>query len=203
MPAIMSRPQCAKVTHLRRDPKQISCLQSKVFWVVHHPETPASDCLGGWMVYRPPYPIITQRNIHFKAWIFLLNMVDSLIFFYLYVADILIQYIYWNYWKNWKIWDSRCRFLTRPIWPFYHESFASFSFDWPLNAPMLFQNVNNCLTNISDLLWQLTIKAVNDVRSKNKLSNKSPVDGFPSNYHGRKTVMSLTVYSYFGPKYFV
>ena len=27
---------------------------------------------------------------------------------------------------------------------------------------------------------------------KNKLSNKSPVDGFPSNYCGRKTVMSLT-----------
>ena len=27
---------------------------------------------------------------------------------------------------------------------------------------------------------------------KDKLSNKSPVDGFPSNYCGRKTVMSLT-----------
>ena len=94
------------------------CLQSKVFWVVHRPETPASDCLGGWMVYRPPYPIITQQNIHFKAWIFPLNTVDSLIFFYLYVADILIQYICWNHWKNWKIIDSRCRFLTRPIWPF-------------------------------------------------------------------------------------
>ena len=67
MSAIMSRPQCANVTHLRRDPKQMSCLQSKVFWVVHRPETPASDCLGGWMVYRPPYPIITQQNIHFKA----------------------------------------------------------------------------------------------------------------------------------------
>ena len=27
---------------------------------------------------------------------------------------------------------------------------------------------------------------------KNKLSNNSTVDGFPSNYCGRKTVMSLT-----------
>ena len=114
MSAIMSRPQCANVTHLRRDLKQMSCLQSKVFWVVHRPETQASDCLGGWMVYRPPYPIITQQIIHFKAWIFPLNTVDSLIFFYLYVADILIQYICWNHWKNWKIKDSRCRLLTRP-----------------------------------------------------------------------------------------
>ena len=140
MSAIMSRPQCANLTQLRHDPKQMDCLQSKVFWVVHCPETPALGCLGGWMVYRPPCPIITHQNIH-------------LIFDYLHVADILIQYICWNQWKNWKIKGSRCRFLTRPIWQFWHGFLAMFSIDWPLSAPMLFQYVNNCPTNISDLLW--------------------------------------------------
>ena len=43
----MSRPQCVNPAQLRRDPKQMDCLQSKVFWMVHHPETPASDCVGG------------------------------------------------------------------------------------------------------------------------------------------------------------
>ena len=118
MSAIMSRPQCANLTQLRHDPKQMDCLRCKVFWMVHRQETPASGCLGGWMVYRPPCPIITHQNIHFKAWIFPLNTVDSLIFVYLHVADILIQYICWNQWKKWKIKGSRCRFLTRPIWPF-------------------------------------------------------------------------------------
>ena len=39
---------------------------------------------------------------------------------------------------------------------------------------MLFQNVNNCPTNISDLLWQLTIKAVNDARSKKHTFQQEP-----------------------------
>ena len=98
MSAIMSRPQCANLTHLRHDPKQMDCLQSKVFWMVHRPKTPASGCLGSWMVCRPPCPIITHQNIHFKAWILPLNTVDSLIFFYLHVADILIIHMP----KSWK-----------------------------------------------------------------------------------------------------
>ena len=39
---------------------------------------------------------------------------------------------------------------------------------------MLFQNVNNCPINISDLLWQLTIKAVNDARSKKQTFQQEP-----------------------------
>ena len=39
---------------------------------------------------------------------------------------------------------------------------------------MLFQNLNNCPTNISDLLWQLTIKAVNDARSKKQTLQQEP-----------------------------
>ena len=39
---------------------------------------------------------------------------------------------------------------------------------------MLFQNVNNCPTNICDLLWQLTIKAVNDARSKKQTFQQEP-----------------------------
>ena len=39
---------------------------------------------------------------------------------------------------------------------------------------MLFQNVNNCPANISDLLWQLTIKAVNDARSKKQTLQQEP-----------------------------
>ena len=39
---------------------------------------------------------------------------------------------------------------------------------------MLFQNVTNCPTNISDLLWQLTIKAVNDARSKKQTFQQEP-----------------------------
>ena len=39
MSAIMSRPQCANLTQLRHDPKQMDCLQSKVFWMVH-PQAP-------------------------------------------------------------------------------------------------------------------------------------------------------------------
>ena len=29
-------------------------VQCKVFWMVHHPERPASDYLSGWMVYHLP-----------------------------------------------------------------------------------------------------------------------------------------------------
>ena len=52
--------------------------------------------------------------------------------------------------------------------------FSDFFLDWPLNAPMLFQNVNNCPANISDLLWQLTIKAVNDASWKKKPLQQEP-----------------------------
>ena len=57
MSAIMSRPQCANVTHLRRDPKQMSCLQSKVFWVVHRPDSQRRRLqiiwVGGWYIVHP------------------------------------------------------------------------------------------------------------------------------------------------------
>ena len=157
----------------------MDCLQSKVFWMVRR-------CR---IVYRPPCPIIAYQNTHFKAWIFPLNTADSLIFFHLYVAGILTQYICWNHWKN-KY--SRCHFLTRPIWPSKHEFLAIFFYWLTSKCPHV---IPKCEQLSYQYIWPTLVtynKSCEWCEVKKNLSNKSPVDGFPSNYCGRKTVMSLT-----------
>ena len=42
LPSILSQHECPNLAHLRC-PKQLGCLQSKVFWMAHHPETLTSD----------------------------------------------------------------------------------------------------------------------------------------------------------------
>ena len=56
MSVIMSRPQCVNPAHLRRDPKQIDCLQSRVFWwFTVRRRWFQIVWVAGWYIVHPPY----------------------------------------------------------------------------------------------------------------------------------------------------
>ena len=81
--------------------------------------------------------------------------------------------------------------------PFDHSSmrtwvFSDFFFWLTTKCP---HAVPKCKQLSYEYIWPTLAtynKSCDWCEVKKKLSNKSPVDGFPSNYCGRKTVMSLT-----------
>ena len=159
------------------------------------PSRDARFRLFGWLDdISSTHPIITHQNIHFKAWIFPINAVDSLIFFHWYMADILLQYICWTHWKFEKIKTvgviSYPPHLTILAWVFSH-----FFYWLTTKCPHV---IPKC-EQLSYQYIQPTLVTYNKScewceEKKANFPNKSLVGDFLSNYCGRETVMTLTDY---------